>query len=101
MEKVRVVMLRSGLSVDHPDYVAALAEVEEWEARQAAFERKLAFAGYDSKATDRAVAAEAERDRLRERLSYLATEWDCSCETPGTDYDCPSCTARAALGEQT
>ena len=47
---------------------------------------------------DRVEAAEAERDRLRARLSYIASEYECSCETPGTDFDCESCTARAALG---
>jgi hypothetical protein len=46
----------------------------------------------------RVVEAEAERNRLFKQLSYIATEYECSCETPGTNFDCESCTARAALG---
>ena len=34
---------------------------------------------------------------LAKRLEYIATEYDCTCETPGVTNDCPVCTARAAL----
>lgn len=45
--------------------------------------------------------ADAEVARLKplaDRLAYIASEYECSCETPGTSYDCESCTARSALG---
>ena len=53
---------------------------------------------------ERALRAEADLAAVRGRvqtleaaLSYIATEYECECETPGTSNDCPSCYAAAAV----
>ena len=57
----------------------------------------------------RALAAEAERDRMREACSEfvsqygpaaLACRYDNSCDDSGRDPRCVPCALRAALGEE-